>query len=476
MTDTVHDLNDPEIQKSYLSVMVSNPDVFSKCINITRREYFHDKLKKAVDFITNHYNDTSTIPHIPMIEAYAKVKLDLMEDCTIETWFYPLYEKFCRHRAMELVVMDSADLIEKFQYGEVEKRLKEALSITISSELGTDLTADPKSRLEAMKDRKNLVPTYLASLDKLLYGGLEKGGLNIFAAPSGMGKSLLLQNLVSNWAEHSLDCVYFSLELSENLVCSRLDAMVTGRSTSDVLRDIDGTVARVESWARKNKAGRVTVKKLPESGTCTNDLRAYLKEYFVRYGKYPDCIAVDYLDLMYPNNRKIDPSNMFIKDKFVSEELRALAGEFGIILVTASQLNRAATDAGGEFDHGHIAGGMSKINTADNVFGIYATQAMKERGEIRLSMMKIRSSSATGRNLDLAYDPICMRVTDAVITELTDHDIQQLRDQDAKFEEQYKFENTEGTVMDFSEHTITPKKPNQSALDLLAKLNSKHKR
>ena len=119
---------------------------------------------------------------------------------------------------------------------------------------------------------------------------------------------------------------------------------------------------------------------------------------------------------------------------------------------------------------------MSKINTADNVFGIYATQAMKERGEIRLSMMKIRSSSATGRTLDLAYDPICMRVTDAVVTELSDHDIQQLRVQDSQFEEQFKFDNTEGTVIDFSDHTVTPKKPNESALALLAKLNSKHKR
>ena len=102
---------------------------------------------------------------------------------------------------------------------------------------------------------------------------------------------------------------------------------------------------------------------------------------------------------------------IIIKDKYVSEELRNLSQELNVIFVTASQLNRGAVEEI-EFDHSHIAGGISKINTADNVFGIFTSRAMRERGKYQLQLMKTRSSSGVGQKVELGFDVSSLRIVD----------------------------------------------------------------
>ena len=122
-------------------------------------------------------------------------------------------------------------------------------------------------------------------------------------------------------------------------------------------------------------------------------------------------MLIDYLDLMMPLSVKVSPSDLFVKDKYVSEELRNLAMETQCITVTASQLNRSAVEEI-EFDHSHIAGGLSKIQTADNVIGIFTSRAMKERGRYQIQFMKTRSSSGVGQKLELDFNVDTLRVTD----------------------------------------------------------------
>jgi hypothetical protein len=102
---------------------------------------------------------------------------------------------------------------------------------------------------------------------------------------------------------------------------------------------------------------------------------------------------------------------LFVKDKYVSEELRNLAEELNVFFITASQLNRSAVEEI-EFDHSHISGGISKINTADNVFGIFTSRAMKERGKYQIQCMKNRSGAGAGQKVDLDYNIETMRITD----------------------------------------------------------------
>jgi hypothetical protein len=142
-----------------------------------------------------------------------------------------------------------------------------------------------------------------------------------------------------------------------------------------------------------------------------NDIRSYIKEVQIQTGIKVDFMMIDYLDLLMPVSAKVSPNDLFVKDKYVSEELRNLAKELGVLMVTASQLNRSAVEEI-EFDHSHISGGISKINTADNVFGIFTSRAMKERGKYQIQCMKSRSSTGVGQKIDLEYNIETMRITD----------------------------------------------------------------
>jgi KaiC/GvpD/RAD55 family RecA-like ATPase len=245
-------------------------------------------------------------------------------------------------------------------------------------------------------------------MDKILYGGFSRGELNIFAGGSGSGKSLVMMNIALSWLHMGLSGVYITLELSEELTSLRTDAMLTQMGTKAIRKDIDTTELRVKMAGKKY--GKYRVKGLPAQSN-VNDIRAYLKEVQIQTGIKIDFVMVDYLDLVMPVSVKVNPNDQFIKDKYVAEELRNLSKELGILMVTASQLNRSAVDEI-EFDHSHIAGGISKINTADNVFGIFTSRSMRERGIYQLQCMKSRSSTGVGMKIDLEYDIETMRISD----------------------------------------------------------------
>jgi replicative DNA helicase len=245
-------------------------------------------------------------------------------------------------------------------------------------------------------------------MDKKLYGGFNRGELNIFCAGSGGGKSLFLANLGVNWALAGLNVLYLTFELSEGLVSMRLDSMTTGISTREIFKSIDDVELKVKMVGKR--AGNLQVKYMPSGKNC-NDIRAYLKEYQVKKGVKPDVLLIDYLDLMMPLSVKVSPSDLFVKDKYVSEEIRNLAMETQCVTVTASQLNRSAVEEI-EFDHSHISGGLSKIMTADNVIGIFTSRAMKERGRYQIQFMKTRSSSGVGQKVDLEFNLDTLRITD----------------------------------------------------------------
>lgn len=405
--DQFNEQYNTEVQHHLLNCLISDPDTFARCRNIIRDEYFDDPLAPTVRFVLQHADEYRVIPDPALVQAKTGIQLVACDIIKHQDWFLNEIQAFCRRRAVDNIVMQGFDLEPE----ELDARLKEALTISLMSDLGTNYFENPAERLHRMRDRSSFITTGWKSLDDKLFGGFSKGGLNVFCGGSGSGKSLLLQNLAINWVFAGYVVLYFTLELSEDLVSLRMDSMISGKPTKEVFRNIDDT-ALMLGIKGKSYIDKLFVKKLPEGSTTVNDLRAMVKEYEIRIGRKPDAILIDYLDLMYPTNGRIDPSNLFIKDKFVSEELRAFYHETNAFGATASQLNRQSVEADGNFDHSHIAGGISKINTADNVIAINAPPHMKERGEYELVLLKTRSSSSNGHRLKLHYDSDCMRMTD----------------------------------------------------------------
>ena len=310
-------------------------------------------------------------------------------------------------------MVKGVDLVEKGNYGQLEKGLKDALLISLYKNLGTEYFLNPKERLEAITSSNGQMSTGWKDLDDKLYGGMNRGELHLFAGGSGTGKSLFLQNLALNFAQSGKNVVYVSLELSEELICMRLDAMLTGMPTKEIFKKIDQVHSTVV--LKGKNSGNIWVKEVPQ-GSTVNQLRSYLKEIEIQTEQRPDILIVDYLDLLHPNDRRIDVQNLFVKDKFISEELRGLAREglgpdHKFVVITASQFNRSAVEEV-DFTHANIAGGKSKIDTSDGAYGIYTSKLMRERGRYQLQMLKLRNSAGTGERIDLGYSVETMRISD----------------------------------------------------------------
>ena len=400
----------PDLQKLFLEIMLTDAQSFVRVQNIYNPENFDRSLRECAKFLAKHSDQYKTLPTVDQIKAVTGVELRVVPDIASGhlDWFMNEFESFTRRQELERAILTAADLLEKGDFDPVEKLIKDAVQISLTKDMGTDYFADPEGRINRYFNSGGQVSTGWPQMDRLLYGGFSRGELNIFAGGSGSGKSLVMMNIALNWLQQGLSGVYVTLELSEELTSLRTDAMLTTMSTKDIRKDIDTTALKVKMAGKR--AGAYQVKGLPAQSNI-NDIRAYLKEYQIQTNKAVDFVMIDYLDLLMPVSAKVSPSDLFVKDKYVSEELRNLAKELGVLMVTASQLNRSAVEEV-EFDHSHISGGISKINTADNVFGIFTSRSMKEKGKYQIQCMKSRSSTGVGQKIDLDYNMENMRITD----------------------------------------------------------------
>lgn len=409
-----------ELEDLFIGFMVKDSELYVRCQNIINSEFFSGKNRDVVDMLIEYSDKYKTLPTVEQIKATHGIDVDLESvDVTRHSeWFLDEFQEFAKYKSLEKAILTSAEDIEKGNYDLVEKRVKEASEVGLPKNLGVDYFEDPEARLMVLKDSNGQNSTGWKTLDDKLFGGFNRGELNIFAGGSGTGKSLFLQNISLNWAMAGLNVVYVTFELSEELVGMRLDTMLTGTPSKDIFKNLEDVNLKVKMAGKK--AGNLQITYMG-AGSNANSLKAFLKEYEIQTGIKADALIIDYMDLMMPNDKRVSPSDLFVKDKYVSEEMRSLAKDLNVLFVTASQLNRASVEEV-EFDHSHISGGISKINTADNVMGIYTSGPMRERGQYQLQFMKTRSSSGVGTRINLKFEQTTLRITDFTDEELQDQE------------------------------------------------------
>lgn len=410
-----------EKQQLLLAYMMADESIFQRAHSILKTHYFDQDLQPVVKYILHHAEQYKALPNSDQIFAETGKKLEKHDITTQDsTWALTNIERFCQRQAIVHAVNDSLDHIEKGNYGEVEVMVKRAIEISLERDLGTDIFQNPRELMDRIRQNKTVASGW-AQFDEVLYGGLNKGELTIFAAGSGVGKSLVLQNLGLNWfygtsytlkngdtrTFEPMDVVYLSFELSEELIARRMYTMISSIPSYEIYKKMDDLETKVAMSAKKG--GSFIVKYMPPGTTC-NQIRGYLKEYEIQHGRKPGALLIDYMDLMHPNSNKVDVNNVYQKDKYVSEELRALLAEYDLLGASASQLGRSAVD---EADHNHsmIQGGMSKIQTCDNLVSIYCSPSMRERGEYQLQFLKTRSSNGTHRKITLMLDKDSLRLS-----------------------------------------------------------------
>ena len=401
-----------DVQKLFIELMLSDGTSYVRVQNIYNPNNFDRSLKSAAEFIKDHCADHSVMPVCEQINAVTGNNFQKIPDLTDDhqNWFMEEFETFTKQKELERAILKAADLLEKGEFDPVEKLIKDAVQISLTKDLGTDYFADPIARLQKLRSSNGQISTGWTTLDKKLFGGFNRGELNIFAGGSGSGKSLFLQNIAVNWMLAGLNGVYITLELSEELTSMRIDSMLTNVPAREIFKDIESVETKVLMLAKKS--GKFQIKYMPAQSTI-NDVRAYIKELQIRTSRKVDFVMIDYLDLLMPISAKVSPSDLFVKDKYVSEEIRNFAKELDILVVTASQLNRASVEEV-DFNHSHISGGVSKINTADNLFGIFTSRAMREHGRYQIQLMKTRNSDGFGQKVELEFDVDSLRIRDLV--------------------------------------------------------------
>lgn len=396
-------------QKLLLQYLLSSADTFALCKSIVKADYFAPEYRKTVDFFHEYYDKYSALPDVDAVEAETGVALkrqvitrDQINFCCDEV------EAFCKRKAFETAIYAAVPLIDKGDFAAIENMVKDALLISLNKDLGLNYFDDPNSRLEDMLQMAPRISTGWKEFDDSISGGLARTELLLVTANSGGGKSITLANLAVNMVNQGMDALYISLELSEVMVAQRFDTLFSGFPTINWRQHYQEIGASLVKTGKT--AGQLVIKHMG-SGTNSNAIRAYLKEYELKYGKVPDLLIVDYLDLMGANE-KVSADNVWEKDKRATEQLRDILFDYGMMGATASQQNRAALETD-NLHQGHIAGGISKVNTVDIHASIILTPTMKAAGEMMIKFLKTRSSGAEGKTINLSWNNTTLRITDA---------------------------------------------------------------
>lgn len=403
---------DVQTQLYLLSQIFSTPDLYVRCKSILKPEYFDKDFQQSIQYIHDYSTKYSTVPTLDDVKFHADFEYIQTEvNYLNQQAVVDFISEFCRHKALALAVQQSMELVNLKKYGGIEELIREAMLVSVQNELGLDIYENPEETIKSLANMQGSFKSGWETLDYKLFGGFGRQELEIFAAASGGGKSVVLQNLAVNFSKAGLNGAYISLELASELVAVRIYGMLVNVAQTKVKTDVDETVAKIKVEEHTN--GALRIHRMPESVTTVNDIESYIRELQIKTGLKLDYVCVDYLDLLTsdrcgPN----DKSNAFVKDKFVSEELRALAMKMDLTVFTACQFNRSGVGEEKK-SQSQIAGGISKIYTADNVIYI---EARKESGEMIFDFQKTRNSSAVGSRLRMAYNIDSLRVQDHELT------------------------------------------------------------
>jgi hypothetical protein len=398
-----------DTQKLLIEYMISSSDVFIIVNDIVKHVYFDPEYRNSVKFIKKYYEKYSNIPTPEIINGEVGIQYELVTDITKDAIEYvtDTIQDFCKNEGMKLAILKASNILqdEEGNSDDIMTLIKNAYEIGIAKRLGVSFFDEAEEMLQRISDDVP-ISTGWPSLDDAIGGGLMKQSLTIIAAPSGVGKSLSLYNLSNNMSIMGLSTLIISLELDEDRIYKRLAANVTHINPKHLKSKIDEAIIKIK-LARQTR-GDIVLVKLP-NGSCCNEIEAFLKESELKLGRVFDCIMVDYMDIMSPNNKSIPESDISTRDKAIAGELREIGVRHNIPIVTAAQQTKDAEDAK-QLNHSHLSGGKYKSNICDLMIYAQATPEMKAQGMFNFLLKKTRDSDGVGQIVPMAWDNNAMLI------------------------------------------------------------------
>jgi replicative DNA helicase len=424
-----------QIEKVILKNLVKNESFTRRVLPFLKSEYFTNEVERNIfneirDFTIKYNNLPTTDALLIEVDSLRGLTADQARDAStlikdlnadeVDTnadWLLDSTEKFCQEKAIYNAIMQSIEIMNNkggtLTKGAIPDLLTQALAVTFDPNVGHDYLEDFEERFEYYHRVEHKIPFDLDFFNKITKNGFSRKTLNIFLAGTGVGKSLTMCHIAAACLAQGKNVLYITLELAEEEVAKRIDANLMNITIDDLLQ-LPRDLYLKKASVLKNKAqGKLIVKEYPTASASTLHFKALLNELHLKKSFKPDIIFVDYLNICASSRIKPGGNvNSYTYIKSIAEELRGLAVEFEVPVVSATQTNRTgftSSDVGLE----DTSESFGLPATADFMAALISTEQLQELNQIMVKQLKNRYSDPTqNKRFVIGIDKAKMKLYD----------------------------------------------------------------
>lgn len=448
------------IEKTTLSNLITNDEYCRKVIPFIKPKYFELKEDRVVfEEIVKFVDKYKKRPTKVSLEVELENRRDLTDtehkavvnliknlneaEVDIE-WLVNTTEKFCKDKAVYNAIVDGIAIIDgkdgKRTQEAIPEIMRDALAVSFDSSVGHDYLDDGEQRFDFYHKKEEKIPFDLDFFNKITKGGLPQKTLNIALAGTGVGKSLFMCHMAANCLSQGKNVLYITLEMAEERIAERIDANLMDVSMEE-LHELPKTMFTDKvDQIRSKTEGKLIIKEYPTASAHTNHFRALIQELAIKKSFKPDIIFVDYLNICASSRFRGGTNiNSYTMIKSIAEELRGLAVENNLPILSATQTTRSgygSTDIGLE----DTSESFGLPATADFMFALISTEEMEELNQITVKQLKNRyNDPSTNKRFVLGIDRSKMRLYDVELGAQND-----LVDSGQEAEDVALFDKTQG--------------------------------
>ena len=399
------------IEKTILSNLIYNEDYCRKVFPYIKEDYFDDNsLRKIFSTYAEYVNEYKEPPSIEALkisidkrkdlnESSYKEVVSLIDDLKIDKdtnhqFLVDETEKFCQDKDLynsirkAILILDGQD--KEHDKGAIPKILSDSLGISFDTHIGHDFLEDFESRHEYYHRKEERLPFDIEILNKVTKGGIPRKSMTVLLATTGGGKSLVKCHMAATSLMFGKNVLYITMELAEEEVARRIDANIMDITLDEVKQvPLDVFEKRMSRYKSKTP-GKLIIKEYPTGSAHAGHFRHLLNELRMKKNFVPDVVFVDYLNICSSSRVKgAAAANSYTLVKSIAEEIRGLAMEFDIAVVTSSQFNRSGYD-NSDVDLTNTSESMGITHTADAIFGLITSEDLESLGQIMIKQLKNR--------------------------------------------------------------------------------------
>ena len=398
-----------------LSNLLNNEEYCRRVIPYVKREFFEGSHRTVFDLITNFVNKHNKLPtasvlelelrktnaHEDILNESAVLISEISKKVDIDTnYLIKESEKWCRDRAVYNAIMDSIQIIDgknkDKSEGAIPEILSDALGVSFDQAIGHDYIDNSEERFDFYSKKEDRIPFDLDYFNKITKGGLPNKTLNIALAGTGVGKSLFMCHCAASALQQGKNVLYITMEMAEERIAERIDANLMDLPIEQLQRISKNVFNSKIQKIATSSIGKLIVKEYPTGAAHTGHFRALLNELKMKKNFIPDMIYIDYLNICASSRmRGLGGSiNSYSYIKAIAEELRGLAVEFNVPIVSATQTTRSGysnTDVGLE----DTSESFGLPATADLMFALISTEELEELGQLLVKQLKNRYNDPT---------------------------------------------------------------------------------